>query len=117
MPSSTPDSADEFDAQLSRTVDLLRAMPVDRLSRVGPDGTSIADRAYALTLELLSKTRELDPRAPQSQPPRLKAHGIGDQVAVIGTEFARAAVTRGDLAAARALDWAADRCRDFRKEL
>lgn len=86
--------ADEFGQQLQRTVDWLNSMPLDRLERATEVG-SLADRSYAASLAMVRDTEAFD-GLPERDLPRLRPHGVGAQLAVVGAELSTAALTVND---------------------
>lgn len=74
------DGAAEFARELGRVVDRLRGMPVTRLS-------GSAQLAFGACERLLSLAIAAGDRAPALLP-RIGAHAAGDQLAVIGHDFA-----------------------------
>ena len=68
----------EFSEQLQRTAEWLNSLPLARLDRER-EGGSIADRAFAICQEILG--------LPERKLPRLRAHGAGSQLAVVGQEL------------------------------
>ena len=88
------DGAAEFDRELGRVVDRLRGMPVTRLS-------ASAELAFGACERLLSLAIGAGDRAPALLP-RLGDHAAGDQLAVIGHDFA--SLQPGVVAYAQATD-------------
>ncbi len=115
--SEVADPARDFAIQLERTTDLLRALPIDRLTRVESDGLSIADRAFELSMSFVIKAKEIDDLAPTGPLPRLAPHAVGDQVAVTGQALVASAAHSNDNGTADVLAWASDECRKFRQRL
>jgi hypothetical protein len=74
------DGADEFARELGRVVDRLRGMPVSKL----PAGAALA---FGASQRLLSLAIAAGDRVPGDLP-RIGDHGAGDQLAVIGRDFA-----------------------------
>lgn len=76
----------EFSVQLERTVDWLNSMPLSRLDR-SSDGGSVLDRAHGLAQAVVAAHDQLVGE-PVRELPRLRAHGAGSQLAVVGHELA-----------------------------
>ena len=76
---------DEVQRELTRTVDRLTSMPLNRLP-------AHAARSHACCEFILAQTRAIDPEQP-SDPrlPLLEPSGLGWQLAVIGGDFLDAA--------------------------
>ena len=91
---STRELVTEFRAQVQRTADWLNSTPLDQLAR-DTDGPSIADRAYSANLAIVRSTESIKGDAPRALP-RLAAHGVGSQLAVVGNELAAAAEASTD---------------------
>ncbi len=108
---------DSFEAQLIRTVDQLRAMPLDRLARTDAEGISVAQRAHRLATNLLQLTNELQPGVADEILPALDAHEAGDQVAVIGNELLTAIARVSSSESKEMLVRAATMCRLSRQQL
>jgi hypothetical protein len=75
----------EFSEQLQRTAEWLNSLPLARLDRER-EGGSIADRAFAICQEMIRETESIL-GLPERQLPRLRAHGAGSQLAVVGQEL------------------------------
>ncbi len=84
--SSTRVFVAEFRSQLQRTVDWLNSSPLDRLDRPASGG-SIADRAYRIAQSMVTETESLRIIEPRNLP-RIRSHGAGSQLAVVGEELA-----------------------------
>jgi len=98
-----PEPPGETEAQLARTVDRLRSLPLDRLRRPGRDGLSPADRAHVLSrhfVDLAYRTRPIGAGtlAGDVPPelPRLGDHAAGDQLEVVVRDYLIVAATRAD---------------------
>lgn len=88
-----PTAAEQFQADLERTVGKLSSMPLARLDRADDEGRSPADRAHALAQYLVDKTTLLTPDDPTSQAlPRLSSHASAAALAVVGRDFLLAAL-------------------------
>lgn len=74
------DGAAEFARELGRVVDRLRGMPVARLA-------ASAELAHGASERLLSMAMAAGDRVPALLP-RIGDHAAGDQLAVIGHDFA-----------------------------
>jgi hypothetical protein len=74
------DGAAEFARELGRVVDRLRGMPVTKLA-------ASAELAYRASERLLSMAIAAGDRVPALLP-RIGDHAAGDQLAVIGHDFA-----------------------------
>ena len=74
------DGAAEFDRELGRVVDRLRTMPLTKLA-------ASAELAFRACERLLSMAIAAGDREPIHLP-RIGAHAAGDQLAVIGHDFA-----------------------------
>ena len=83
----------EFAQQLHRTVDWLNSLPLERLDRPREDG-SIADRTSRICQDLIRETEAIE-GLPARELPRLRAHGTGSQLAVVGQEFSEAMTSEG----------------------
>jgi hypothetical protein len=83
----------EFAEQLQRTVDWLNSLSLERLDR-SLEGGSIADRAFQICHDLIRETEAIE-GLPARELPRLRAHGTGSQLAVVGQEFAEAMASEG----------------------
>mgnify|MGYP000981001901 FL=1 len=81
----------EFRTQLQRTVDWLNSSPLDRLDRP-TSGGSVADRAHGIAQSMVSQTESVVGGEPKVLP-RLRAHGVGSQLSVVGSELASAIET------------------------
>ena len=90
-PEGTEDAIEEFRTQLDRTVDYLRSLPLDRLSRSDSSGRSLAEVAHELSQQLADTAASLRLGEPDRKVPSLKPHAAGDQVAVTGYELVIAA--------------------------
>ena len=88
------DGAAEFDRELGRVVDRLRSMPLTKLAA----SAELAFRACERPLSMAIATGD---RAPALLP-RLGDHAAGDQLAVIGHDFA--SLQPGVVAYAQATD-------------
>lgn len=78
----------DFDAELRRLVDRLRAMPVQQLGQA----STAVHRACA---ELLRLSAALGDAAPTPLP-HLRPNALGDQLAVIGSDLRSAAIGAAD---------------------
>lgn len=94
LPESTSTLLSEYQIQLDRTVDLLTSMPLARLERPGESG-SVADRAFSLSASIVA-TGDVLVGSMARELPRLRAHGAGVQLAVVGQELA-ATIESGDV--------------------
>lgn len=87
-PSPLADPIWDFDAELRRLVDRLRAMSVQQLGKA----SAAVHRACA---ELLGLSAALGDAAPTPLP-RLRPNALGDQLAVIGSDLRSAAIGAAD---------------------
>jgi len=62
-------------------------MTITRLDRVDAGGTSPADRAYALSREIVRLTATVVSCVPPDELPRLRSHAAGDQLWVVGEQL------------------------------
>lgn len=82
--------SDEFAAELQRTVDRLKSLPLNRLERPDADGRTPADLAFELSQVIVLRTAALrDEPAPEL--PLLAPQASGAQLAVVGKEFGEVA--------------------------
>ncbi|MEI8084310.1 MAG: hypothetical protein WCI74_20915 [Actinomycetes bacterium] len=111
---NTASPIQQFDDDLRRTVERLSSMALDRLERPDRTGRTPADRAHELAGRLVEATEALQ-SAQHEVPmvPRLRAHGAGSQLAVLGRDLAAAASTCGAAGEATLLT-AAEWLRDLR---
>ena len=73
------------DADPAETAEWLNSLPLARLDREC-EGGSIADRAFAICHDLIRETESIK-GLPERQLPRLRDHGTGSQLAVVGQEL------------------------------
>ena len=81
-----------FDTELTRVVDVLRSMPLPKLSRAvehGGDGPTRAQRARDVAQWLADAAAHLEGQ-PRRVIPDVGDPAVGDQIAVTGADLARA---------------------------
>ena len=95
-------TVEDPDRELRRVLDRCVSLPLARWERPGPDGRTPVDlvRAVLQTLADLAADGEGRPRRPV---PELRAHGLGDQLAVLTRDALAVADDAGRLQVATAL--------------
>jgi hypothetical protein len=87
-------TAEVFIAELTRTVDRLNSMSLARLDQADASGETPAARAHALCGLLVDLRSALTGESAPSLP-RLRAHGAGSQLAVVGNDLLEAVQSVG----------------------
>lgn len=91
IPRGNPTLDAEFAEQLQRTAEWLNSLPLARLDR-DREADSIADRAFAVCQDMIRETESIK-GLPERQLPKLRAHGTGSQLVVVGQELSEAMAT------------------------
>lgn len=116
-PTSEGAAAEEYAAQLGRTVDRLRSLAIARLAAPFEPEPTRADAGRGLAQRLADASAALEGR-PVRDLPRLADGAVGDQVAVCGRDVLEAAACRlDDPAVAATLAALADDLLDLRRRL
>jgi hypothetical protein len=79
-----------FEQKLQRLDDRVRRWPPNRWQAQGSCGQVRLEVVHELVVSLAQLARQAGNGAPVDLPPQLHAHGIADQLVVLGQEFVRA---------------------------